>query len=224
MKTSNAGLMFLIGNEGIVLSTYLDSKGIPTIGVGHTKAAGGIDPDTFKGTLSMAQAMDLLRQDITKYENDVNGALKVPVTQAQFDALVSFHYNTGAIRKAELTQSLNEGKRKLAAQQFMNWVKPPEITPRREAERKLFETGVYPTPLATAYPVDAKRRVIWGKGTRINIAALLGNPRPTIPPEPEPAPVPVPTTPPAWVAPVTPKAHPIADLLAAIVSAFSKKG
>lgn len=178
MKTSTDGLIALISHEGIVLTRYKDSVGVWTIGVGHTKAAGGIDPSTFTGTLSMTEALDLLKKDIVKYEDGVNKAVKVPLKQHEFDALVSFHYNTGAIGSATLTKTLNAGDKKSAGAQFMNWVKPPEIRGRRQSESTLFLTGKYPDPIATAYPADAAGKVMWGKGTRVNVRDLLNTKRP----------------------------------------------
>lgn len=173
MKMSTAGLVALIGHEGIVLSRYKDSVGVWTIGVGHTEAAGGINPETFTGTLTMRQAMDMLRVDIAKYEAAVNAAVKVPLKQHEFDALVSFHYNTGAIKTATLTKTLNKGDKAGAAKQFMNWTKPPEIKKRREAERDLFLTGKYPAPYAMLYPATASGKVEWSKGKRVNVLELL---------------------------------------------------
>jgi len=178
MKTSLDGLIALIGHEGIVLSRYKDSVGVWTIGVGHTKAAGGIDPEKFTGTLSMPEAVDMFKTDIVKYEDAVNKAVKVPLKQHEFDALVSFHYNTGSIYTATLTKTLNAGNNKLAGEQFMNWVRPPEIRGRRQAESTLFLTGKYPAPIAMVYPADASGKVLWGKGSRVNVADLVADKRP----------------------------------------------
>lgn len=173
MKTSTEGLIALIGHEGIVLTRYKDSVGVWTIGIGHTKAAGGLNPETFTGTLTMQEALDLLRKDIVKYETGVNSEIKVPLEQHEFDALVSFHYNTGAIARASLTKSINAGDKAKAASQFMSWVKPPEIKGRRTAEMNLFKTGKYPAPMATVYPATDDGKVLWGKGTRVNVAQML---------------------------------------------------
>lgn len=107
MNLSPNGAMELIGHEAIVLTRYRDSVGIWTIGVGHTKAVGSPDPSAFTGTLTLQQVFDLFENDVARYVADVNFAVKHAVSQTQFDALVSFHYNTGAIRKASLTQRLN---------------------------------------------------------------------------------------------------------------------
>ena len=176
MKTSTEGLIALIGHEGIVLSRYKDSVGVWTIGIGHTKAAGGINPETFPGTLTMQKALDLLRTDIAKYERDVAAAVKVPLKQHEFDALVSFHFNTGAIKKASFVKKLNAGDRAGAIKGIMDWRKPKEIIPRRTAERDLFKTGKYPAPLANVYPADKSGKVLWSQGKRVNVRELLGAP------------------------------------------------
>lgn len=185
MKTSTAGLVALIGREAIVPSRYKDSVGVWTIGVGHTKAAGGIDPATFAGELTMAQVLDLLRADIVRYENDVNRAVTVALAQHEFDALVSFHFNTGGIGRASLTRSLNAGDRKTAGAQFMNWVTPREITARRDGERIQFLTGKYPAPTAMVYPASPAGAVLWSKGQRLDVAALLAADTPDDPMPPD---------------------------------------
>lgn len=182
MRTSTEGLIALIVHEGIVLSRYLDSVGVWTIGVGHTKAAGDPDPETFTGKLTMSEALDLLRKDIVKYENGVNRAVKVPLKQHEFDALVSFHYNTGAIGRASFVKRLNAGDRAGAAQGMMSWKKPPEIIKRRTAERDLFLTGEYPAPFAMVYPATPQGRVVWRDGRRVNVRDLLDPPKPSTPP------------------------------------------
>jgi len=173
MKLSDKGLMALISHEGIVQSRYKDSVGIWTIGVGHTAAAGGIDPAKFTGTLTMREVFDMLRVDVAKYEAAVSKAVKVTLSQHQFDALVSFHYNTGAIGKASLVKRLNAGDHAGAAKGFDAWVKPAEIKPRRMAEKALFLTGNYPPPFATLYPATPQGKVLWGSGKRVDLAKAL---------------------------------------------------
>lgn len=67
-----------------------------------------------------------------------------PTTQNQFDALVSFHYNTGAIFKATLTKLHKAGKFVEAAAEFLRWNKAggkvmPGLTRRRQAESDLYK-------------------------------------------------------------------------------------
>lgn len=197
MRMSTEGLMALITHEGIVLSRYFDSVGVATIGVGHTAAAGNPDPAKVPGEMTVSEVLGLLRHDIRKYEDGVNRAVKVPLKQHEFDALVSFHYNTGAIGRASFVKLLNAGDRVGAMKRIMDWKKPAEIIPRRTAERDLFKTGKYPAPYATIYPATAAGSVQWGKGRRVYLPDLLGAP-------PAPA-TPVPATKPAQPAPARPE-------------------
>jgi len=152
MKTSKKGLVKIISHEGIVVGPYLDSVGVWTYGVGHTVNAGGIDPaklpkvDTRNWAdglvrAELIKALSLYEQDLKKYEDRVNKAIKVPLKQHQFDALVSFDFNTGGIFKANLTKEINSGN--FSGRGFMGWVRPKEIIGRRTAEQMLFITGDY---------------------------------------------------------------------------------
>jgi len=168
---SREGLMELVAHEGIVRTRYRDSVGVWTIGVGHTKAAGPPDPRTFAGAMSVRDVFALFRRDIARYEDDVRSVLKVQVSATEFAALVSFHYNTGGIRRAALIASLNAGDRKRAAAEFMNWSKPAEIIPRRRKEQKLFADGVYSGGgKATVYPANDQGQVKWSQGVTIDLA------------------------------------------------------
>lgn len=225
MQTSKEGLMALIGYEGIVTGPYLDSKKVPTIGIGHTAAAGWPDPKTYTGDLTVSEAFALFRKDVAKYEAAVNQAVKVPLKQHEFDALVLFHYNTGAIAKATLTKSLNAGDKALAAKQFMNWTKPPEITARRAAERDLFVTGKYPAPFANVYPAK-NNKVLWGSAVRVDLRTKLAElapvtPKPADAPKPVPAPEVAPKVQPAPApAPVARKG--LIGLIVALFAAVAK--
>ena len=147
MKTSARGVLEIAEHEGIVPAPYLDSVGVWTFGVGHTKAAGGVDPSKMKRGMPddiEAAALEALRMfdvDLGKYEARVNRAIKVPVKQHQFDALVSFDFNTGGIYRANLTQAINRGD--MSGDGFMGWTRPKEIIKRRKAEQSLFRTGNY---------------------------------------------------------------------------------
>lgn len=89
-----------------------------TIGWGATGP--GIGPDT---VWTKAQCDERLTCDLARYANEVAQALgDAPTTQPQFDALVSFHYNTGAIRSATLTRRHVAGDFAGAASEFGRWV------------------------------------------------------------------------------------------------------
>ena len=139
MKTSQQGRNVLARREGVQARAYLDSVGVWTIGVGHTSAAG--PPHVVEGlVMTLQEVMDLFATDLVKYENAVTGAVKVPVTQNQFDAMVSLCYNIGpgAFAASELVRDLNAGNSAGAADDFMHFVKPPELRGRREQEQAQF--------------------------------------------------------------------------------------
>lgn len=181
--------MEIISHEAIVLRRYRDSKGIWTIGVGHTKNAGGLNPETFTGRLTVEEAFALFRKDLAKFEARVNRAFTRPLTQHEFDAAVSFDFNTGAINRAAWVRHFNAGNRAAAVKAIMNWTKPKEITERRRKEQTLFATGRYSGGgMATIYEANSKGQVLWGQGKRVNLKTLLGA-------VPEPKPAPKPTVP-----------------------------
>ncbi|WP_082016125.1 lysozyme [Aureimonas altamirensis] len=174
MKMSLRGLAELAGHEGIVTSPYKDCVGVWTVGVGHTAAAGPPDPKALPGALSVEAALDLFRRDVARYEAEVEAAVTVPLCQHEFDALVSFHYNTGAIRYAGLTKALNRGDRARAAEGFLQWRKPAAILPRRRLERKLFLDGTYGHGgFANVYTATRAGTVLWAKGRSVDVAALF---------------------------------------------------
>ncbi len=179
MTVSPRGLLEIAEHEGIVPAPYLDSVGVWTWGIGHTAAAG--DPDPAKMMREMPQNMDAsviaaVRQfavDVVRYANRVSDAIKVPLKQHEFDALVSFDFNTGGIYKATLTKRINAGDPG-AADSFMGWLKPPEIRGRRTAEMNLFKTGDYDANGSTIpiWGTDGKGR-LRGVVDRIDGAELL---------------------------------------------------
>ncbi len=172
MRTSDRGLLALIRHEGVVPGPYLDVKGVWTFGIGHTAAAGPPDPALMPRGMpadhdaGIREAFRVFRADLARYEAEVLRAVKVPLAQHEFDALVSFHYNTGGIARATLTKHLNAGDRAAAADAFMNWLKPAVLRPRREAERDLFRHGRYPSGTLPVWAVDAGGRVDFSKPLR----------------------------------------------------------
>lgn len=166
MKISDKGIIALALHEGIVPAPYLDTKGVLTYGIGHTVRAGGINPNDLEVgmPLDVPNALQTVfaqfKNDLKRYENDCNDAIKVAVNQHEFDAAVSFHYNTGAIKGATWVKTLNKGDHVLAGTQIMNWRLPKEILPRRHAEQTLFRTGKYPKGNIPVWKVDGTK-VVW---------------------------------------------------------------
>ncbi len=176
VTVSAKGVAEILSHEAIVTSPYRDSVGVWTIGIGHTKSAGQPDPAAIaKGVQRpVAEMIAIFKDDLPKYEADVRAAVKVPLEQHQFDALVSFHFNTGAIGRASFVTALNAGQFAGAAAAIMAWNKPAEIVERRRAEQTLFRSGVYSNDgKATIYPASASGAVLWSKGKRVVVADLI---------------------------------------------------
>jgi lysozyme len=174
MTFSTDGLRELVGHEAIVQTRYLDSVKVWTIGIGHTAKAGPPDPKTYLAEMPIPDVIALYLQDLKRYIDDVNKAVTAKVTQTEFDALVSFHFNTGGIFKASLVKSLNIGDRKLAAKQFMNWKSPPSIIGRRTKEQKLFATGAYQNGgKGLLLKADKVGKIDWGSGKELDLTKWI---------------------------------------------------
>jgi GH24 family phage-related lysozyme (muramidase) len=112
-----------------------------TIGWGATGK--GIGPGT---VWTQAECDARLEADLARFAREVAQALEgAPTSQNQFDALVSFHYNTGAIRKATLTRLHKAGDHAGAELEFGKWVRAggrrlTGLVRRRAAEAKLYRT------------------------------------------------------------------------------------
>ena len=168
MKVSREGLVALARHEGIVVAPYRDVVGVWTWGVGHTAGAGHPDPSQMPPAMpatavafndAIALALNQFATDLQSYEKRVRDAVKVTLSQHEFDALVSFDFNTGGIFKAKLTKLLNAGDRKGAARAFMGWLKPEAIRGRRMAEMTLFESGDYGGGKVPIYATDGAGRL-----------------------------------------------------------------
>lgn len=153
MQTSSKGRQFIESFEGLILQAYDDAndhivsaggtaQGVLTIGYGHTSAAGA--PTVHPGqVITKQQADDILASDLSKVEANVNKVVKVPLTQNQFDALVSFDFNTGALSRSSILTSLNNKNYDDAANRILLYNKSggkvlAGLVRRREAEKKMF--------------------------------------------------------------------------------------
>lgn len=143
--TSN-GLKLIKRFEGFSAKAYLDSAGFPTIGFGHL-----IKPHEkylLKNTITAAQAEELLIQDIAVAENAVARLISVPLTDNQFDALVSFTFNLGGgtLQRSTLRAKLNRQEYWCVPAELMRYVyagdkKISGLVMRRMAEVELFSFG-----------------------------------------------------------------------------------
>jgi lysozyme len=138
-RISRDGLELIKRWEGCRTNAYLCPANVWTIGYGHTKGV------TKGMMISHTQAEDLLLEDLKRFEEAVRRLVTVPLSQNQFDALVSFTFNVGigALQGSTLLKLLNTGNYSSAANQFNKWVRGggkvlPGLVVRREDEYQLF--------------------------------------------------------------------------------------
>lgn len=144
MTISPLGVDLICGFEGKRLTAYDDGVEVWTIAFGTTVYPNGVKVK--KGdTCTEAQAKTYMAHDLKKFEAAVNSAVKRPLNQNQFDALVSLAYNIGtnAFSKSTLVKKLNANDYHDAADQFDVWVnaggkRMQGLVNRRGHEKRLF--------------------------------------------------------------------------------------
>jgi lysozyme len=143
LAISAAGLTGIQHFEGTEQKVYLDPVGIPTVCTGHTATVTSRDVGK---TFSDAQCATLLKADTGAAQAAVRRLVLVPVSQGQYDALVSFTFNVGggALGSSTLLRKLNAGDCHGAAAEFPRWNKArgrvlPGLTARRAWEQGIFE-------------------------------------------------------------------------------------
>lgn len=145
MKTSANGIAHIKEFEGFRGKRYLCPAGKWAIGYGH------VIVDSERATLwnvelTEDQATKLLMKDLVRFEDAVSAMVAVPLTQGQFDALVSFAYNLGEakLRSSTLLKLLNAGDYEGARKQINRWVysngkKLDGLIRRRARETEMFQ-------------------------------------------------------------------------------------
>lgn len=141
MRTSQQGIDLIKEFEGFSERVYLCPGGVYTIGYGHTRGV------QIGDTCTRDKAEEYLRDDLKDTEEAIEALVTVPLTQNQFDALVSLVYNIGSgnfydstIRRVINCKVADKEEYRRA---WMMWVKSKGkvlkgLVRRREAEYKLF--------------------------------------------------------------------------------------
>ena len=140
VKSSTLELIYKM--EGSKNEAYLDSAGHWTIGVGHMIKAS--ETHLLFAHLSNREIEELLRRDLEPCERFLTTKIEYPINQAQFDALMSLCHNIGPdnLARSSVVFHLNGFREKSAANAFLNWNKPQELTKRRREERRLFLSDI----------------------------------------------------------------------------------
>lgn len=158
MKVSNKCIEQIKKDEGVRNRPYQCPALLWTCGVGHV-----IDPNHAKvpladrkqlpipagwdRVLSADEIDEILRKDLARFESGVLRLIKVPLTQGQFDALVSFSFNVGLgnLQNSTLRMKVNRCDFEGAAEQFLVWTKAggkvlQGLVKRRTHEKEMFES------------------------------------------------------------------------------------
>lgn len=137
------GIDFLVKEEGLRLSVYRDTVGIPTIAVGNTYYENGERVKMTDPPITKERAIELFKSVLKHYETAVWSVTRDDITQNNFNSLVSLCYNigVGAFKKSTVVRRVNANPNdpKISAA-FQMWKKPLVLLPRRKREVALYFT------------------------------------------------------------------------------------
>jgi len=149
MRTGKAGIDLIVKFEGLKLRPYKCPAGLWTVGFGTLIGDGKSLPPEWNRTFSYDECVDLLKKELRGKERGVLRLVRWPLTQNEFDALVSFAYNLGlgCLQRSTIRQKLNRGDKEGAVQSLLKYNKARVngvlkelrgLTRRRQAEAALF--------------------------------------------------------------------------------------
>ena len=163
LALSTVGAIGIVAHEGMRKVAYVDPVGVVTVCAGHTKTA------KLGQVKTEAECAALLQGDVKDAERAVKRLVETPLTQAQFDALVSFVFNVGETNFANSTllKKLNANDCWGTGAEFSRWTRAggrelPGLVKRRADERRHFETGCSRGKYKTNYaPSRAHDTGVW---------------------------------------------------------------
>lgn len=166
MKTSQAGINLIKQFEGCRLQAYkpVAAEQYYTIGYGH------YGPDVLPNmSISQDVAEALLKKDLEKFERAVEKYTPFPMSQNQFDALVSFAYNCGAGNLQKLVKDRNASQ---VATAMLSYNKGsgkvlPGLVKRRQMEHDLFLKSSAMPATGNPYPEPAKAVKLNSRGNDV---------------------------------------------------------
>lgn len=169
MKTSAAGRAAIARREGRRLFAYRDARGILTIGVGHT---GRMSPPSVTAgmTIDAATCDSMLARDLAPVEAAIEAAVRVPLSQNEFDALASLGFNIGTagLARSSALRRLNRGDIVGAADAFLAWSRPASLAARRHEERAQF---LAPDETRTPALAQARAEALTERATTVRTQA-----------------------------------------------------
>jgi len=147
MQISDKGIQLIKHHEGVRNKPYRDCVGLWTVGVGHLIGDGKSLPESWNRLFTTEEVDALLKQDLVRFERGVQKFCAVPLTQNQFDALISFSFNLGlgVLQRSTLRQKILRKDFKGAAEEFLKYIRAggkivKGLQTRRLDEKALFES------------------------------------------------------------------------------------
>ena len=179
----------IASHEAIIRQAYKDSAGVWTWSVGLTSATGHNVTRYIDKPQSLRHCLAVYAWALNKYAKQVEEAFApTKLTEHQFAAALSFHWNTGAIKRASWVKLFKQKRLVEAKKSFLSWNKPAAIIGRREKEAELFFSGKWSNDggMTEYMRLTANHTPVWSSARRINVekdlALAFGAPEPPVRP------------------------------------------
>lgn len=146
MKLDENGYRLICEFEGLRLKPYLCSAKIPTIGYGNTYYPNGMHVTLLDKPITKEYAFEIFKVIADKFAKRVDAMVKKPLTQNQFNSLVSFAYNvgTGNFSTSTLLKKVNANPNDLSIRtEFMKWNKANKVVVNGLTIRRKKESDLY---------------------------------------------------------------------------------
>ena len=140
---TDEGIELIKRFEGFSSSIYICPAGYPTIGYGHVVRDD--EKQRFAEDIDKDEGENLLCRDVRWAEGGVLRLIDIPLTDGQFDALVSFTFNlgTGALQRSTLRRKVNREEHDKVPREFMRWVWAGGKRLKGLERRRRAEAGAY---------------------------------------------------------------------------------
>jgi lysozyme len=146
MKLNDKGYNLIKEFEGLKLKPYLCSASVPTIGYGSTYYENGTKVKLTDAPITKERADALFKIVADDFAKRVVPFIKKPITQNQFNALVSFAFNLGvrALQNSTLLRLVNINPNDAnIAKEFLKWNKVNKVPIQGLTNRRIKESALY---------------------------------------------------------------------------------
>jgi len=147
------GLALIRRFEGFSATIYRCPAGYDTIGYGHVVRES--ERARFAAGITEAEAEALLASDVRRAELAVLRLINAPLTDGQFDALVSFVFNLGAaaLQRSTLRRKVNRGEHAEVPGELARWIFAGGQRRRGLIRRRAAEAQRYVAAMVVAPPM-----------------------------------------------------------------------